>query len=176
MASDRVQLIHEELIEMVAAKAQQSSRLRMNHNFHSSADANPHRFLNVLLEGTYVRPHRHLDPPKDETFLVLEGAAAVLLFEDSGEIAARYDLGRPSEHGHLWGIDIAAGVWHTIVALSPRVICFEVKPGPWDPATDKDFAAWAPGEQDTGRDAYAALLRSKMETAQTFSGTTNGAR
>lgn len=160
MPSQRVQLIHQDLLEEVVAKAERSARLRMNHNFHSSADANPHRFLNVLLEGTYVRPHRHVDPPKDETFLVLEGAASVLLFDDSGNVTARHDLGKTSSHGHLWGVDIAAGVWHTILPVSPRVLCFEVKPGPWNPATDKDFACWAPAEDDPAREAYIrGLLR-----------------
>jgi cupin fold WbuC family metalloprotein len=173
MASDDVQLIDGDLLEAVALKAAQSARLRMNHNFHASAQANPHRFLNVLLEGTYVRPHRHLDPPKDEAFLVLEGAAAVLLFNDTGEMTASYSLGKASDRGHLWGIDIAAGVWHTILALTPRVICFEVKPGPWDPATDKDFAAWAPPEGDPLCKSY---LNQLTETAQTVSGTMNGAR
>jgi cupin fold WbuC family metalloprotein len=173
MLTRGVQLIDQDLFETVAAKAALAARRRVNHNFHPSAQANPHRFLNVLLEGTYVRPHRHLDPPKDETFLVLEGAAAVLLFNDSGEVTATHCLGMSSEHGHLWGIDIAAGIWHTILALSPRVICFEVKPGPWDPATDKDFAPWAPAEDDPHRESYLDLLAG---TAQTFSGTMNGAR
>lgn len=176
MKEKHVQLVHEQLFTEVAERAAQSSRRRMNHNFHSSAEDNPHRFLNVLLEGTYVRPHRHLDPPKAETFLVLEGAASVLVFNDAGEVTARYDLGMPSEHGHLWGVDIPPGIWHTIIAQSARVVCFEVKPGPWNPATDKDFAAWAPTEQDPEREAYLGTLRAESERLQTFSGTTNGAR
>jgi cupin fold WbuC family metalloprotein len=118
-----VQLIHQNLFDEVALEAQHSARLRMNHNFHSGAADNPHRFLNILLEGTYVRPHRHMHPPKAETFIVLEGAAAVLLFDDTGSIIARHDLGKISADGHLWGIDIAPGVWHTILPLSARAVC-----------------------------------------------------
>ncbi len=146
MNNQGVQLITGQLVEEVAAKAAQSPRLRTNYNFHRSAAENPHRFLNILLRDTYVRPHRHIDPPKDETFLVLEGAAAIVLFNDAGSVTDCYKLGADSVQGHLWGADIAAGIWHTLFPLTARAVCFEVKPGPWDPGTDKDFAIMgAPG-------------------------------
>jgi len=139
-----VQIIDRALIERVAEAAGASPRKRLNYNFHSGPADNPHRFLNVLLRGTYIRPHRHLRPPKAETFLVLEGRAAVLIFDDGGQISGRYHLA--NEPDGALGIDVAAGLWHTVIALSDRVVCFEVKPGPWDAASDKEFAAWAPAE------------------------------
>jgi cupin fold WbuC family metalloprotein len=157
-----VQLISAGLFEKVAARAADSPRQRINHNFHSGPSDNPHRFLNVLLRGTYIRPHRHSDPPKSETFLVLEGAADVLLFDDAGAITARHQLGGESAEGHVWGIDIPPGVWHTILPRTARAVCFEVKPGPWEPASDKEFAAWAPAENDPGAERYC---RSLMEPA-----------
>ena len=149
-----VELISESLFDKVADLASESPRRRKNHNFHSSPTDNPHRFLNVLLAGTYIRPHRHLEPPKSETFVVLEGAADVILFDEYGAIKARHRLGEHSPLGRIWGVDLAPGVWHTIVARSARVICFEVKPGPWDPSNDKDFAVWAPAENDSAATAY----------------------
>ena len=83
-----VKLISGALFDTVAALATASPRLRMNYNFHSDPADNPHRFLNVLLRGTYIRPHRHLVPPKSESFLVLEGMADVILFDDQGAITA----------------------------------------------------------------------------------------
>lgn len=153
-----VQLITTSLFNAVADEAAQSARRRMNHNFHGTAEDNPHRFLNVMLAGTYVRPHRHLDPPKAESFLVLEGVAEVILFSEEGQITARYRLGEQSAGGHLWGVDLPPGVWHTIVPITQRVVCYEVKPGPWIPATDKEFAAWAPAEGDSAVGAYLASL------------------
>jgi cupin fold WbuC family metalloprotein len=149
-----VKLISGSLLEAVTARASDSPRRRMNHNFHSDADDNPHRFLNVLLQGTYIRPHRHLLPPKSETFLVLEGEADVVLFDDQGTVIGRHELGRESAEGHLWGIDIPPGIWHTIVARTERVICFEVKPGPWKAAEDKEFAIWAPPENSPDAEVY----------------------
>lgn len=143
-----VQPITDALFDSVAAEAAESPRRRMNYNFHSGPADNPHRFLNVLLKGTYIRPHRHADPAKAETFIVLEGEAEVLIFGDEGRITERHRLGHSSGAGKTWGVDLAPGVWHTIIALTERAVCFEVKPGPWEPATDKDFAPWAPAEDD----------------------------
>ena len=84
-----ISLISESLFDEVTTLAWESPRRRKNHNFHSGPTDNPHRFLNVLLAGTYIRPHRHLDPPKSETFVILEGAADVILFDDCGAIRAR---------------------------------------------------------------------------------------
>jgi cupin fold WbuC family metalloprotein len=153
-----VSLISRALFDFVEAQATTSPRRRMNHNFHSGPDDNPHRFLNVLLEGTYIRPHRHSNPPKSESFVVLEGTADVILFDNEGAVTARYRLGAESPEGRLWGIDIPPGIWHTILPRTTRAVCFEVKPGPWRPATDKEFAAWAPGEDDPTAGAYVRAL------------------
>jgi len=155
---EKVKLISESLFEEVIRSAAESPRRRMNHNFHSGPADNPHRFLNVLLYGTYIRPHRHSDPPKSETFVVLEGAADVVLFDDHGAITARYHLGTSPGAGRVWGIDIAPGIWHTILARSERAVCFEVKPGPWEPASDKEFGSWAPPENDPRAAAYLQSL------------------
>lgn len=155
-----VQRITDRLFEEVAQKAAASPRRRMNHNFHASMQENPHRFLNVLLEGTYVRPHRHIDPPKSETFVVLEGVAEVVIFDAEGRVTGRHRLGEQTGDGKTWGVDLAPGVWHTVIARSERVVCFEVKPGPWEPSTDKDFASWAPKESEP---AAAEFLKSLLQ-------------
>jgi len=42
--------------------------------------------------------------------------------------------------------------------MSPHAVCYEVKPGPYDAATDKEFAPWAPREGDPGALEYLRLL------------------
>jgi cupin fold WbuC family metalloprotein len=153
-----VQLIDSPLFEEVTQRAAASARRRMNHNFHSGPDDNPHRFLNVLLRGTYIRPHRHLDPPKSETFLVLEGHIRLLVFNENGDITESHEAGDTLQP-RVWGVDLSPGVWHTILALSDRAVCFEVKPGPWQPASDKEFAEWAPKEGDPDADAFLERLQ-----------------
>jgi len=148
-----IQLLDAALFESLVERARLSPRLRTNHNFHASMEDNPHRFLNVMIRGTYIAPHRHLDPPKSESFLVLDGEIAFFTFDDAGRVATTHVLGRDAV-----GIDAAPGVWHTMAPLTPHAICYEVKPGPYQASNDKDFAPWAPREGDERAPAYLAGL------------------
>src|SRR5450631_4546153 len=94
MPDSPLQVLDSALLLSLIERARQSPRLRTNHNFHRSMEDNPHRFLNVLVPGTYVAPHRHKDPPKSESFLVLEGELAFFFFDDSGNITSTHVLGR----------------------------------------------------------------------------------
>jgi cupin fold WbuC family metalloprotein len=148
-----MELIDDEIINKTLAAARQSPRRRMNHNFHTGPEDNPHRFLNVFLKDSYVAPHRHLRPPKAESFLVLEGCVALICFHDDGRVRDRFYLGDTAP-ATARGIDLEPGVWHTITAVTEFAVCYEVKPGPWDPATDKEFAPWAPREGDPEAEKY----------------------
>ena len=152
-----IQLLDSTLIAAVLERARQSPRRRANHNFHAGPGDNPHRFLNVLLEGTYIAPHRHRDPPKAEAFLVLEGRAALFTFHADGAIDAVQVLG-----GATVGADLPPDTWHTITALTPCAVCYEVKPGPYSAASDKEFAPWAPREGDPAAPAYLAGLIARV--------------
>lgn len=149
-----VQLIDDALLDATLARALASPRRRINHNFHSSMASNPHRFLNAWVKGSYGAPHRHRLVPKPESFVVLRGRMALFVFDDGGEVTQRYVLGR----GGVLGVDVEPGVWHTVAALTETAVCFEVKAGPYDAATDKEFAPWAPREGDPTAAAYLAGL------------------
>jgi cupin fold WbuC family metalloprotein len=153
-----VQLIDSELMDATLARAVQSPRGRTNHNFHPSLADTLHRFLNAWTRGSYAAPHRHLKVPKPESFVVLRGELGLFIFDDEGLVKETHVLGR----GGVVGIDLAPGVWHTVTALSETAICFEVKAGPYDAATDKEFAPWAPGEGDPAAAAYLASLYEKI--------------
>lgn len=150
----RIQIITAALLDELTGRAKASERQRTNHNFHQSYEENPHRFLNVMARATYVTPHRHITPPKSESFVVLRGQLLFLTFDDRGALQTVTRLGA-NDH---YGIDIAPGIWHSILVETDTAICFEVKPGPYAPASDKDFASWAPKEGETGCDKYAAQL------------------
>lgn len=152
------QLINTELIQETIQKAQKSQRKRMNYNFHELHETYQ-RFLNVLCKGTYVRPHRHKEPPKAETFLVLEGEIAFFIFDDVGNIQSSIRLGY--NHNNK-GIDIQPGVWHSIVCVSEYAVCFEGKHGPYDPNTDKEFASWAPKENTLDAMEYLKTLEAHI--------------
>lgn len=133
------------LFDSVAHAAQRSPRRRLNHNLHAEPDV-VQRFINVLQPGTYVRPHRHRrDPPGTgfECFVVLQGAIGLLLLNDKGAVIDRERL---DANGPLRGIELAEGQVHTLVALTPDAVMFEIKQGPYQPAKDKDFLSSFPAE------------------------------
>lgn len=150
-----VQLITQELIDDLRRRAAASPRLRINHNFHASPQDNPHRFLNGMLRGTYIQPHRHRQVPKAESWVLLAGRVRLFTFDDVGTVTGSWLL---DAAGPARGIDVAPGLWHTLCVVDDWAVVFEVKPGPWDPATDKEFAAWAPAEGDPAAPAYLQHL------------------
>ena len=137
------------------ARSRQSPRGRIIYPFHPAASDPLHRMLNVVQPGSYIQPHRHFAPPKAESIVVLQGAIGCVIFTDAGEVEQMHALGsgRPA-----FGIDIHAGVFHTFFALEADTVLFEVKPGPYEKTSDKDFAPWAPKESANEAKAYLEQL------------------
>lgn len=150
-----MQIIDDPLLDELTTRARQSPRRRMNHNLHASYAEPCQRLLNAMEPGSYVRPHRHLTPPKPECFLAVRGRLAALIFTDDGIIERIIPF---AAGGDTIGVDIPAGVWHAILALESGSIFFETKPGPYFPPSDKDFAPWAPAEGSDEAAAYLAGL------------------
>jgi cupin fold WbuC family metalloprotein len=140
-----LQRIDQTLLDAVTAEARQAPRLRRNHNLHAEPDL-VQRFLNALQPGTYVRPHRHCRPDPAagfECFLVLQGAIGLLVLDEQGQVLSRERL---DAAGPLRGIELPQGTLHTLVALQPDTVMFEIKQGPYVPTADKDFLAAFPLE------------------------------
>jgi len=151
--NDRVLAVTTDLLEDLSRRAASTSRRRLNHNLHPTLDDPIQRLLNAFEPGTYLRPHRHLDPPRWELFACLRGRAAVLIFDDRAVVSLRTVV---DPAGPAVAVEVAAGVCHTIVSLATGTVMLEVKPGPYVALSDKDFAPWAPGE---GEPSCPALVR-----------------
>ena len=67
-----MKLITDSLLNNVSGQAKENPRLRMNYNFHESMDAPIHRMLNALEPDTYLPPHRHKNPDKEEIISFFE--------------------------------------------------------------------------------------------------------
>jgi len=105
---------------------------------------------------TYLRPHRHLNPAKDEIFLLLRGRIAVFLFDNKGEITETQILD-PKEGAY--GAEIKAGTWHGLLVLESGSVIYEIKEGPFAPLAPENFAPWSPAPEDTeGVEKYMELL------------------
>jgi cupin fold WbuC family metalloprotein len=88
-----ITLIDDTLLDAVCAEAAASPRRRKNRNFHPRDDHPGHRLLNALMADTYIPPHRHLDPNKDETYVVLRGLLGLVEFDDAGRVTGTLKVG-----------------------------------------------------------------------------------
>jgi cupin fold WbuC family metalloprotein len=149
-----IRRINQALLDRVTREAAQHARLRMNYNFHQHEEP-VQRFLNAVEPGSYVRPHRHSDPPKWELFVCLRGRGAALVFDDDGRIAEIHRL--DPAHGD-YGVEIPASVWHSIVSLAPGSVFLEIKEGPFEAKRAGAFAPWSPAPDDPGVAAFLAAL------------------
>lgn len=150
-------LIGNTLFKQVAEQAETNPRRRMNYNFHESLSDPIHRLLNVMMEDTYLPPHRHTNPIKDEIFLVLQGSVLALLFDDKGQVTFSKVID-PKKGVH--GMDFSGGIWHTFIVLEPETVVYEVKAGPYVPLAPQDIAPWAPSVEDKSKaEAYKQQLK-----------------
>lgn len=158
-----IRLIDTALLDEVGAEAKASPRGRKNRNFHPHNDYPGHRLLNAIEPGSYIAPHRHLDPTKDETMVVLRGSIGLVVFDDTGKITRTEKVGSASTAPGVMGIDIAHGTWHTVFALESGTVFLEAKSGPYLPLTAAEQAPWAPAEGAADAAIYLAGLRKHFD-------------
>lgn len=145
MPSPHIKHLSQELLDNIARQARSSPRLRQNYNFHDVSER-VQRFINVLQPGTYIRPHRHLRVTGIngfEFFLVCQGELGIIIMDENGQII---DKQLVSASGAIRGIELGEGTYHTLVALSPDTVILELKEGPYEPNTDKEFIDAFPAE------------------------------
>lgn len=151
-----MKVVTRELLARVTAEALQSPRLRKNHNIHPSDESRCHRLLNAIEPASYIRPHRHLDPEKNEAFILMSGSLGIILFADNGAVTETVLLSRTN--GNL-AADIPHGLYHTALSLETGTIFYEAKAGPYLPLTEDEKASWAPEEGDPAAQKFLELLR-----------------
>ncbi len=153
-------LINEQLVNEVSVAAQNSKRLRSYYTFHQSDRELTHRLVKAVEPGSYIRPHKHDKPDKSQSFISLRGKFVVVLFAEDGRVAEHVVL----EAGKSpWGVEIPPTEWHTMMALEPGTVVYEVVEGPWDPTTHKTYPTWAPSDDDTvAATAFIGKIRQEL--------------
>jgi cupin fold WbuC family metalloprotein len=148
-------IIDTRLLDALSVQAAANPRRRKNFNFHPDESAPANRLLNAIEPDSYVQPHRHLDPAKDETLIVLRGAVGLVVFDDHGGVVEHAVL---RAGGGAVGVDVPHSTWHTFVGLEPGSVIFEAKAGPYTPLARGEKASWAPAEGDPAAVAYLERL------------------
>jgi cupin fold WbuC family metalloprotein len=148
------------LLEELSRQARDSQRRRRNFNFHLHESDSCNRLLNAVEPDSYVRPHRHLDPAKDETIVAVRGSFGVVFFDEIGTVTRSLTIRAGAD---AIGVNIPHGLFHTLLAFESGSIFFEAKSGPYMPMAPGEFAAWAPAEGDPASVAYLEKLRALFD-------------
>jgi len=153
-----VKLVTGALLEELAARAASSPRRRAHHELHEGGgEALLQRFLVVARADSYFAPHRHLT--RAELGTVLRGRVEFVTFDDDGRINERVIVGEGCDASVC---EMPPLTWHTVIPRSDVAAFLEVKLGPYDAATAKEFAPWASAEGS----AEAASLRRWLDSAR----------
>lgn len=139
------------VIEFLKEAARSNERRRARFCAHPSADADQHDMLIVSHRDTYVTPHRHLS--KSESFLVLEGLASLILFDDHGGVTKVVKLGA-LDSGRPFFYRMPPGCFHALSIETELLVFVESTKGPFA-LEDREHAGWAPHPDDSrGGKAY----------------------
>jgi len=96
--------------------------------------------------------------------LVLKGRLSLVIFDHEGKILKKLSM---SPTNTMMGAEFPENTWHSIYPETDEVIILEVKPGPFTPAQESDFASWAPKEGEQGVDEFMQWLESARQ-GQTY--------
>lgn len=137
-------VLDEAALQRGIAASRESPRRRIMLPLQRSAGDRVQRLVNFLQRSSYIRPHQHPQPGCIENIAVLQGTLVLLTYDETGVVlsAHRLTAGQPA----ACMVDVEQGVWHTLVPLADDTVVLEIKHGPYDAATDKRFAEWAPLE------------------------------
>jgi len=141
--SNGVKIIDADLIDRVVRESIISPRLRASVCLHTDQSDLMQRMVMALQPGTYMQPHKHVNPGKRELFTIYQGRVTVVIFGEDGQIMNTYVLACDK----IRTLELAAGLYHTLVPILGNTVVLEVKDGPWESVErDKTFAPWAPDE------------------------------
>jgi cupin fold WbuC family metalloprotein len=154
-----------DFLNLLTHSAEQSSRQRQHKNIHLHYNEPCQRLFNAIGLTSYIRPHRHSIDPKDECLIAVRGRMALLVFDDIGHVqhVVRFGVQTTEAQQAIGvGVNLPAGVWHTVIAEVPGSILFEVKSGPFNPEQAKEYAAWAPEEDAPEAAEYLMELKHRV--------------
>lgn len=142
--------------------------MRQHLNIHQEYEDPCQRFFNAIEKDCYIRPHRHSLDPKAEDLIAIKGMFALISFGEFGKIERVVKFGTEKfvdeAEAIAIGVELSAGTWHTVLALTDEAILLELKAGPFDPGAAKEPAPWAPEEGSAEAVAYLRRLQHSVQS------------
>lgn len=129
-------------LRRMAEDAQDNVRLSL----HGGPDSAFHEMIIVQYWDKYSRPKRHIT--KAKSFHIIEGRMAVFIFDEKGTVLDACLL----DGRNRFIYRVAAGLYHTNIAVTDYMIHHESTLGPFMGDADREYAPFAPPH--TEREAY----------------------
>lgn len=141
-------------IDFVKSAAAGNNRKRARICTHHDVRAAVHEMLIVLAKGAYVRPHMHKG--KSESFHLVEGRLAVIIFDLEGNKTEKIILSEVGA-GEQFYYRLPAGIFHTVIVESDWVVFHEVTSGPFN-RRDTIYPSWATEEGEENAEAQKTFI------------------
>jgi len=152
-----MRFLNEEInVKKLLETAEASLRQRATQSLKPGEYPGIRLLANALMPDTYIQPHKHNWEGGDEIWQVLEGEILPIEFDERGEIRKESKLIVSSQSNPI--VIMGERTFHTLLVRKPTVI-LEITKGPYNPATYKDFAEWAPAEDTPEVKEYLAGLK-----------------
>ena len=155
-----MKILDKKLFSDLTVEAFNSDRKRTHHTLHDKLSDKTQRLCMAVEPGSYFRPHRHSEKDKWEVFVVLQGSASMITFNDKGTVTDSVLL---SENGPVHALEVPEKTWHTLASHESGTVLLEIKPGPYLPLPEKDRAPWAPDEGTDGAVKFETFFRSAQK-------------
>ena len=133
---EQPQHVGDQHLSELLTQAAESTRRRSHLLLHANHQDQVQRLLIALEADSYIQPHMHSE--QWEMLILLRGRLDVLIFGPEAEIVQQLAMNVAAPI-----VQIPRSTWHTAVALGPKTLVLELKPGPYRP---NEFAEWAPCE------------------------------
>lgn len=138
---DEIVIFTEEMKLFLKSCAEKNLKREARLCTHLRPENTLHEMIIVHRKGNYVPPHRHSN--KVESFHIMEGKLAIVIFDDHGLIERAIHL---SSYGNIY-YKLQKPLYHTVIPLSDYVVYHEITDGPFV-LNDKDEAKWAPKKDE----------------------------
>jgi len=122
---------------------------------HLDDDVQLQQMIISLNGESYIRPHKHTAKP--ESYQIVRGEAALVLFADDGTVAEIVHLTPPGKGGNFFS-RLSSETYHSLVLISPEVVFCETTLGPFR-RDATHFAPWAPAPDSPDCASYMSALK-----------------
>lgn len=140
LPNDGFMRIDDSVLDDLSARAEKSTRLRMNLDLRTSPQDGSQRMLNALEPGTEVPVHRH--SRTSETVVMIRGAVRQNYYDDTGVVIESFVAASPASDyfasADCVGFSVPMGLWHNTECLEHGTIFIECKDGAYEPLAKED--------------------------------------